>query len=255
VVQSNCLATTHPDVATEWHPTKNGDLTPDKVTAGSDRLVWWKCTKGPEHEWQAKIGHRARLSSGCPRCNTGWTVQSIRAFVATLIDHLQTFTPAELFMLFQHNGMLRMYGKGKAFVKALSTGRFPEVEIDKFVNGEPSLVDQFVRDPTQTLEALETNGTKSAVAEDSAFDQADAVVEQGNEQGEMQLPVVETRDVLASLGPQVISSADEEAVEFLIASGLAKIWKHAYRDEAAAVAQAEAFRGDGGSLTYFWERG
>src|SRR5215468_10394530 len=46
---------------------------------------------------------------------------------------------------------VQMQGKGKAFVKALSTGRFPKEEIAKFVNGEPSLVDHLVQDPTQTL--------------------------------------------------------------------------------------------------------
>lgn len=128
-------------------------------------------------------------------------------------------------------------------MKALATGRFPKEEIEKFVNHEPSLVDEFVQDPTQTLEALETTEAKSTDVKDAALDQADA--EQVNEEGEPQLPVVQTKDVLASLGLQVISSADEEAVEFLIASGIAKIWKHAYRDEATAVAQAEAFRGEG----------
>ncbi len=49
--------------------------------------------------------------------------------------------------------------------------------------------------------------------------------------------------LLARLIP-VVTSADEEAVEFLLASAIAKLWKHAYRDEAAAVAQAEAFVGD-----------
>src|SRR5262249_39000822 len=43
----------------------------------------------------------------------------------------------------------------------------------------------------------------------------------------------------------VVSSADEEAVEFLLASAVAKIWKHAYHAEAAAVAQAEASCGEG----------
>jgi hypothetical protein len=130
-------------------------------------------------------------------------------------------------------------------VKALATGRFPQGEIEQFVNGEPSLVDQFVQDPTQTLEALEMNEAKPDGMEGDTFDQADAVVENVDEEGEGQLPVVETKDVLASLGLQVITSADEEAVEFLIASGIAKIWKHAYRDEVAAVAQAEAFSEEG----------
>jgi superfamily II DNA or RNA helicase len=148
-------------------------------------------------------------------------------------------------MLFQHNGVLRSYGKGKSFVKALATGRFPQEEVEKFVNGEASVVDQFVQDPAQTLEALETKETKPGGAENDILDRADTVVEQVEGAGEPQLPVVETKDVLASVGLPVIRSADEEAVEFLIASGVAKVWKHAYRDEAAAVAQAEAFRGEG----------
>src|SRR5262249_12069323 len=157
--------------------------------------------------------------------------------------YLNTFTPAELYLVFQQNGLLTSTGKGRAFVKALGTGRFPKEEIAKFVNGEPSLVDQFVQDPTQTLEALETNEAKPDGAEPDVLDQADALVEAVEEKRDQGLPVVETKDVLASLGLQVISSADEEAVEFLIASGVAKIWKHAYRDEATAVAQAEAFHG------------
>jgi superfamily II DNA or RNA helicase len=56
---------------------------------------------------------------------------------------------------------------------------------------------------------------------------------------EAKLPVVETKDVLGSLGLHAVSSADGEAVEFLLASAMAKLWKHAYRDETTAAAQAE----------------
>ena len=31
----NDLATTHPKLAVEWHPTKNGELKPSDVSAGS----------------------------------------------------------------------------------------------------------------------------------------------------------------------------------------------------------------------------
>ena len=46
------LAETHPELATEWHPTKNS-LLPWQVSAGSNKKVWWKCEKGPDHEWEA----------------------------------------------------------------------------------------------------------------------------------------------------------------------------------------------------------
>jgi hypothetical protein len=217
-------------------------LTAKDVVAGGKRKVWWKCSAG--HAFQATIENRIN-GKGCPACTTGWTLGAIRGFVSSLKDHLSVFTPAELYLIFLHNRLLRTAGKGKSFVKALATGRFPKDEITKFIDGKPSLVDQFVQDPTQTLEAVQTGESKPDEAQEDLLDQADAVVESVEDAREAQLPVVETKDVLASLGLQAISSADEEAVEFLIASGIAKLWKHAYRDDAAAVAQAEAFAGEG----------
>jgi DNA-directed RNA polymerase subunit RPC12/RpoP len=70
VVGVNDLATTHPEIAKEWHPTKNKDLTPQKVTYGSNKKVWWLCRKG--HEYQATIGHRTcGVGTNCPICNSG----------------------------------------------------------------------------------------------------------------------------------------------------------------------------------------
>jgi len=244
VSATNSLASRYPDIAAQWHPTKNGSLSPDKIVAGSEKGIWWKCPNGPDHEWQAKVAHRTRLGSGCPYCKCGWTLEAIRSFVSSLIEHLPSFSPAELYLLFQQNGLLATTGKGKAFVKALATGRFPKEEVDKFVIGEPSLVDEFVRDPTQTLEAHGPTDKQSGT-EETPLDRADELVNAGEKEGEKELPVVETKDVLGSLGLHVISSADEEAVEFLLASAVAKIWKHAYRDEEAAVAQANAFPADG----------
>ncbi|MBQ3527539.1 MAG: zinc-ribbon domain-containing protein [Clostridia bacterium] len=63
----NDLATNYPDVAKEWHPTKNGELTPYKVSISSKKKAWWICTKG--HEWQSVIGSRTALKAGCPICN------------------------------------------------------------------------------------------------------------------------------------------------------------------------------------------
>ncbi len=42
----NDLATIDPVVASQWHPTGNGSLTPQQVTPGSRRKVWWLCDKG-----------------------------------------------------------------------------------------------------------------------------------------------------------------------------------------------------------------
>ena len=65
IVGINDLATTHPNIAAEWHPTKNGDLKPSDVSSFSHKKVWWLCAKG--HEWQAQINARNR-GNGCPFC-------------------------------------------------------------------------------------------------------------------------------------------------------------------------------------------
>lgn len=59
------LAVLLPKLAAEWHPTKN-DRLPVDVRPGSNRKVWWLCSKG--HDWQATVGGRAR-GSGCPKCS------------------------------------------------------------------------------------------------------------------------------------------------------------------------------------------
>ena len=65
VCDDNCLQTLNPEVSKEWHLTKNGDLSPNDVTASSHRKVWWRCEN--EHEWEAIIASRTR-GRGCPEC-------------------------------------------------------------------------------------------------------------------------------------------------------------------------------------------
>lgn len=62
----NDLKTTYPELAKEWHPTKNGALEPNMVTAGVSKRAWWICPKG--HEWETRISHRTNMKSGCPVC-------------------------------------------------------------------------------------------------------------------------------------------------------------------------------------------
>jgi hypothetical protein len=66
---TNSLSRLHPDLAAQWHPTKNGELTPQEVPAGSHLRVWWLCPEGSDHEWQAAVSQRVRASSGCPCCS------------------------------------------------------------------------------------------------------------------------------------------------------------------------------------------
>ena len=61
----NDLATTNPDILSEWNYDKN-TLNPSEVSFGSEKKVWWRCKHG--HEWQAMVGDRVR-GRGCPICS------------------------------------------------------------------------------------------------------------------------------------------------------------------------------------------
>ena len=83
----NDLATKYPKIAAEWHPTKNGDLTPDQVLPGSRRRVWWQCKNG--HSWEAVVYSRTGAqNSGCPVC-TGYAVGKRRARYAQNFEEME----------------------------------------------------------------------------------------------------------------------------------------------------------------------
>lgn len=67
--KTNSLLAVHPEVAAEWHPTKNEPLTPSQVTRASGKKVWWQCPENPDHEWFAQIKNRTVLKAGCPHCS------------------------------------------------------------------------------------------------------------------------------------------------------------------------------------------
>ena len=62
----NDLATTHPELAKEWNYEKNNGITPQNITYGSGKKVWWICSEG--HEWQVSPNMRTNKKTGCPIC-------------------------------------------------------------------------------------------------------------------------------------------------------------------------------------------
>ncbi len=52
------LSDVNPELAKQWHPDKNGDLTPYDVLPGSNVKVWWKCPVDDEHVWENDVRHR-----------------------------------------------------------------------------------------------------------------------------------------------------------------------------------------------------
>lgn len=62
----NDLATTHPHLAAEWHPTLNGKLLPTQISKGHNAKIFWSGKCG--HTWPATVASRALSKSGCSVC-------------------------------------------------------------------------------------------------------------------------------------------------------------------------------------------
>lgn len=68
----NSMRKTHPDLANEMHPTKNGEMNPDNTITGTAKKIWWVCkiiSDTPcNHVWQTTGNSRFSNNAGCPAC-------------------------------------------------------------------------------------------------------------------------------------------------------------------------------------------
>ena len=103
VGEDNNLLFVFPKIAKEWHPTKNGNLTPKDITSKSDKKVWWLCSKG--HSFQSVIKNRTLNKSLCPQCSNQSSEPEIR-----ILSEMKWF-----------------------FDKVLSRYKFDGVEIDIYI--------------------------------------------------------------------------------------------------------------------------
>src|SRR5262249_15026083 len=122
--------------------TKNLPLTPYDVSFGSDKKAWWLCTQDPSHEWEALISSRS-LGRGCFYC-ARWTIERMRLFVKSLVNHIPNLTPAELFVLFERSGALNSNGQAKAIAKAIQSKKLTKDELIAFSEGTSSKVEEML---------------------------------------------------------------------------------------------------------------
>lgn len=80
---NNSFAAQHPELICEWSE-KNLPLTPDRISYGSNKRVWWRAACG--HEWQTSVKSRS-AGERCPICSGARVVEGIND-LATLKPEL-----------------------------------------------------------------------------------------------------------------------------------------------------------------------
>ena len=88
-----CIQNDRLELLCQWHPTLNGALTPEMVTAGSTKSVWWQCPEG--HVWRAVIYSRTGGNRcGCPVCAGRVQERRGERYAAMLLRDQRGDTPA-----------------------------------------------------------------------------------------------------------------------------------------------------------------
>jgi hypothetical protein len=246
---TNSLATRFPEIAAELDSERNSEVTADQIVAGTSMKYWWRCNEGPDHVWEASTASRTSLGTGCPRCNKGWMVDGLREFLRGLRAHLGVLPPQDLYAICRSNGLLR--SAQSKFAKRLLTGEIAAEELDAFIDGrqDPPELDTTVLvgfgdelegglDGTAGRPEDEVGLGDEEIAAEVAVGADDV----GGD--EPPLPLVSSDGILAAAGAIVFADSDDETVDYLVASAVARIWGHAYRDEAAALAETGTQRSD-----------
>ena len=89
--KTHSLQAKYPEIAKQWHPTKNGDITPNQITACSGDAHWWlcpkKCPQGCEHAYKMIVGNKIK-GQGCPF--TGCCASSKQFCIHTSLETTHT---------------------------------------------------------------------------------------------------------------------------------------------------------------------
>lgn len=262
-LESTSLRAVRPRLAERWHPDKNAQIAPETISADSPMTAWWICPKG--HEFTRTVRATVEGTWRCPKCHGDWSMDRIKAFVRSLLDNLEALDQSEIFTLAMQAGVFKG-GSAHAFARAISSGKLPKEELEKFLRDEPSKVDQIAQGQEQddgvfelvaevhvdaplkgydpyTLPANHNvpSASQSAIGleADQMYQDSEATLEKDEEE---RLPVIQTKDALQALS-KFTANADAETVQFLLDSALAKLWRHAFVDEDAARTQATEFGG------------
>jgi hypothetical protein len=238
-----------------WDYDKNNKLSldPNKLTRGSNQEAWFKCPIDG-YEWKARItsitrGSWNQRNSGCARCGSGWTIDAIRQFVASLEVHIPNLTQAELYKIFEQSGVLdTVNAEGLKIVKDIIKGKLTGQKLRDVIQGKESQASKTESDSTDIFNANSELQVTDITTVLNTSQASQSFESDSNSQEDLdksdELPKIKVQKSLEFLSSKIVASADQEAIDFFIASKRNRIWAEVFEDESAVEA-IEVFTDDG----------
>jgi SAM-dependent methyltransferase len=251
--ETTSITALYPDFVNQyWDYDKNNNLGiyPDQVTRGSTHEAWFHCPHD-NYEWKTRIGSITRASwnlnnNGCARCGSGWTVEAIRQFVASLEKHIPNLTQAELYKIFEQSGILgSQNSEGVQIAKSIIKGKLSGQKLRSFTQGKAPISDKEIVDDDLLNDAeLQVVDSETIMTDGSSKFSNNEKADSEEDSTSHELPKVKAQKSLEFLSSNIVASADQEAIDFFVASRRNRIWAEVFEDESA-VEGIEDFTDDG----------
>ena len=239
----------HPGVMPTQAEVRRHAPNPDTIITILTRSVY---PNQPTRSWfEIAKEYGLQYEKGIHRVTKGF----IQSFVRSLGDSLFHLSPAEIYVLFEQQGISKtgdnLY-RDRSFdklVEAIQSGYLPKDEIQRWTSNEKGkLIGALLNPEINTIEeafqqagkVLQKKAHKSKIENphDASY----------REDIENQLPIPSAGDTLSSLKTStevlIQASSDREAVDFLKAKAADKLWKRCFYDEDAAVNEAKNHKGN-----------
>ena len=193
------LASVYPNLVHAWHPTDNAPLTPHDLPPSSTQVVRWCCPTNPAHSWRESVHdfvQHAHEGRPCVICEHGWSIDTLKLFLETLLPHLNELNSSELFLIAQQAGLLDTTGDTNKVIKGLIDQSITRDDLAGLLAGKQSLHHLATRRPPPGLS-----------------------------RNEDELPQLQTFDLLSAYDSPLFPIQDERAIAYLIESGVQKLWR------------------------------
>lgn len=93
LTDQNRLSIKCPEAIEIWHPTLNYTLTPNDVSYGSHKIVWWKCDRCGKEYFMSVKSRTCNLDAFCTNCFSGKTSYEENQWIDSLNIINKNFEP------------------------------------------------------------------------------------------------------------------------------------------------------------------
>ena len=250
IVDKNSLTLKRPDILNLIDKNIHHDRDFSNIYFKTTEIFNFVCSKHKHHKWKNSLRDIEKMrGEPCHHCRKDYRKpENIKILLESIREDLPFLTEQQKWVFFMQSGLLDFKGKLFNLSKAIITNRFPLKEIDKYLDNEPSLVDEFIEDKNITSEDIPDLVENAFLDDVRAVQEGESsnLIYNDDEEKKLDnpLPQLKSKDFLKAIDNTIKKiHSDEEAIQFLLVSGRHKLWDDVFLRGKIAINEIKNFKG------------